>query len=297
MRENNKGLLPHPKIFYQTTVSTSNQQEYRKNYLKEILKRQEETNDQFTTTVTDLNKNLQQGLTDQENNYEHIRGKLNVHDTVHQKITESLTVHQGYFQQITDKLNTQDINQQHFHDQLKVQTSISDELHESIRSTETSNMQIDKRLDSLELLVEEEMHLSQATLDQLAFQEDLTRGIHNKLEKYEELYEDIQTRLSEQEHIYLEINEKFQIQEMFHKSVMDRLDSQDAVSQKMSVQMEMLKQTLVEKLEAAILSIDSKYKQTLQYLAGMIGLKERIIQKPTSEIVNKEQNKVEVKQE
>lgn len=326
MKENNKDMLPMPKIFQHNKVNTSNQQEYRKNYLTEILKQQEETNTSITSTVIDINRNLQQGLTDQEKNYQqlleklslqdsnfmHVTTKLNVHEDYHQQLSDKINAHAEFHQEVADKINAhaeyhqeiskkidvQDNNQQIIHEQLMIQKRKSDDFLESLLSTETSTMEIEQRLDKLEILVEEEKLLSQATIDQLAFQEDMTRGIHTKLEKYEDLYEDIQSRIAEQEHFYHEINDKLQIQEMFHQSIMNRLDSQDETSQKLVNQLDMVRQTLVERLEAAILSIDSKYKQTLQYLSGMVGLKERIIQKPTSqENANKELVKVEAKQE
>lgn len=312
MRENNNGLLPLPKIFKQNQVSTSNQQEYRKNYLTEILKQQEETNTTINSTVTEINRNLQQGLTVQEKNYmqlveklsiqectfDHVKNKLTDHDDYHNRLNDKIIAFDDFHQQLEEKINEQNTNHMRLNDRLMIQVAKSDELLECLLSTETSTMQIEQRLDKMEVLVEEEKQLSQATIDQLAFQEDLTRGIHTKLEKYEELYEDIQSRISKQEHIFHDINDKLQIQDMFHQSIMERLDSQDAVSQKMAVQLDTLRQTLVEKLEAAILSIDSKYKQTLHYLAGMVGLKERIIQKPSpQESANKEQEMVEINQE
>lgn len=312
MRDKINNLLPTPKLYNQTKSVMSNQQEYRKNYLADILKQQEETNLAVSRTVNKINDNLQHSISLQDKNHQLLLDKLYSQEKVQSDLSEMITTQDSNVRQLYDKvfeheknhekhtlkLNDQDKNYAQLLELLKVQSLLSEELQENIASNEESSKKVQQRLDKLEVSLEEEKLLSQATIDQLAFQEDLTRGIHTKLEKYEELYEDIQLTLHDQEHFYQEINNKLQAQEMFHKSVMERMDSQDIASQKIADQLNTLRQTLVDKLENAISSIDSKYKQTLHYLSGsMIGLKERIIQKAPVENANNEMKKVEVKQE
>ncbi|WP_404346410.1 hypothetical protein LG311_11165 [Sutcliffiella horikoshii] len=312
MTEKNNNLLPTPKLYHHTKSITSNQQEYRKNYLTDILKQQEETNLTVSRTVNKINENLQHSMSTQDKNHQLLLGKLYSQEKSQQDLSEMIAtqdlnvrqvydkvlVHEKNHEDLTLKLNDQDKNYAQLLELLKVQSLLSEELQENITSHEESSKKVEQRLDKLEVSLEEEKLLSQATIDQLAYQENLTRGIHTKLEKYEELYEDIQSKLHDQEHFYQEINNKLQLQEMFHKSVMERMDSQDIATQKIADQLNSLRQTLVDKLETAISSIDSKYKQTLHYLSGsMIGLKERIIQKAPVENENNEMKKVEVTQE
>ncbi|KPB06468.1 hypothetical protein [Bacillus sp. CHD6a] len=312
MREKNNNLLPIPKLYDQTKSISSNQQEFRKNYLEDILMQQERTNLTVSRTVSLINNNLQQSMSTQENNHQLLLDKLYAQGEAQKDLSEMIAtqdfnvqqvydkvlVHEKSHLDLTQKLNEQDNNYAQLLELLKVQSLLSEELQENIASNEESSKKVEQRLDKLEVLVEEEKLLSQATIDQLALQENLTRGIHTKLEKYEELYEDIQLKLHDQEHFYQEINNKLQVQEMFHKSVMERMDSQDIASQKIADQLNTLRQTLVDKLENAITSIDSKYKQTLHYLSGsMVGLKERIIQKAPLETESNEMKKVEVRQE
>ncbi|WP_226681527.1 transcriptional regulator [Sutcliffiella horikoshii] len=284
MRDKSNNLLPTPKLFHHTKSVMSNQQEFRRNYLEDILKQQEETNLTVSRTVNKINDNLQQSISIQDKNHQLLLDKLYSQEKVQKTLSEMIT--------------TQDSNVRQLYDKVLVHEKNHEELQENIASNEESSKKVEQRLDKLEVSLEEEKLLSQATIDQLAFQEDLTRGIHTKLEKYEELYADLQSTLHDQEHFYQEINNKLQVQEMFHKSVMERMDSQDIASQKIADQLNTLRQTLVDKLENAISSIDSKYKQTLHYLSGsMSGLKERIIQKAPVENTNNEMKKVEVKQE
>ncbi|TYS62575.1 hypothetical protein FZC76_20275 [Sutcliffiella horikoshii] len=312
MRVKNNNLLPIPKLYDQTKSISSNQQEFRKNYLEDILKEQEKTNLTISKTVSKINNNLHQSMSTQENNHQLLLDKLYSQEKGQKELSEMITtqdlnvrqvyekvlVHEKSHEDLTLKLKDQDRNYAQLLELIKVQSLLSEELQENIASHVESSKKVDQRLNKLEVSLEEEKLLSQATLDQLAFQEDLTRCIHTKLEKYEELYEDIQLKLHDQEHFYQEINNKLLVQEMFHKSLMERMDSQDIASQKIADQLNTLRQTLVDKLENAITSIDSKYKQTLHYLSGsMFGLKERIIQKAPLEIESNEAKKVEVKQE
>jgi truncated hemoglobin YjbI len=252
-----------PKMYHlSASMVTSNQREFRKNYLKELLDQQEKTNRTFSKSVSHL-----------------------THTFSANKIEQ-----QSYYHRMLHKLSDQ--------------AAISENLEMSVAQSKKTNKEllqrleiIDNKLEEQRKSLDEEMILSQAAIDQLTVHDDYIRKVHQKMESYEELYLDLQKKMKAQELFYMQIDEKLQIQEIFHKTVLERLDKQDVAAEKISGQLDSLRNVLVEKLETAIESIEFKYKQAMQYIVSFFGIKERIIQRPTALKENNQKEKMEIKQE
>ncbi|CAG9621665.1 hypothetical protein [Sutcliffiella rhizosphaerae] len=276
MREFEKELTAEPKIFARPTSATSNQQEFRKNFLKTILEEQKEINRAITSSFEKIHDNFEVNKQVQENYYIDLLKKLQTQDSKSDELKENIIINEKANMELGLKIE-------------KLKVYINEQIH----------LELKERLSKLERLFEEEKLINQATIDQLAHQEDLTRTIISRLEKSESLYEDIHATLSQQESLHKQINEKLDVQEMFHKTVMQRLDTQDKMSQKLTEQLEILKKTILERLEATISSIEWRYKQTLQYFGGIFGLKDRVIQKqqtlPEQQELEEEKVEVEIK--
>ncbi|QFT89165.1 hypothetical protein FIU87_10950 [Bacillus sp. THAF10] len=270
MEFHNYNIPAEPRIFMNTHAISSNQQEYRKNYLSAILEEQSEINKTVSSSVDEMKENFNENFDTQEKHFVQLLEIIQLQETKSDEIKENILSNEAIVEQKIESLH--------------------------VLINEQISLELQSRLDKLETIFAEEKLLSQATIDQLACQENLTRSISSRLENYEELYKDIRAKISDQELLFKRINEKLEIQEMFHQSVMERLAHQDEVAQNMTKQLEILKKNLMEKVESAITSIDTKYKQTLHYFSGIFGLQERVIQKqPTSnEKINEE--KVEVEQ-
>lgn len=253
-------VQPQPKIFLDSsTIHTPNQTVLRKNYLAEILKEQEETNQAFHRSVSSMSEKLNETSSEQQAHYLHLLGKLENQETVHEQLKTNV--------QLNDLTNK--------------------EVIERLHHLETLSEEVSKVLG-------EEKLMSQATIDQLTYQEDLTRKIHTKLEDYEELYLDIQKKMQEQESFYQQINDKLQIQDMYHQTVMERMDKQDENAQQMTKQINNLRTILIEKMESAIQSIETKYKQTLNYFSNIFGTKERTVHKFPLNVDKKQKENQEV---
>jgi hypothetical protein len=234
-----------PKIYLEASaMDTTNQTVLRKNYLAEFLSLQAQTNQAFSKSVVSMNEKLEETSSEQHDHYLHLLSKLQEQESMNEHLKTGV--------QLND-LNNKDVIQR-------------------LSNLESINEQVGK-------VLEEEKMLSQATIDQLSFQEDLTRKIHTKLEDYEKLYLDIQIKMNEQESFYQQINDKLVIQDMFHQTIIERMDKQDVNSQKMVKQIDSIGDALVDKIESAIQSIETKYKQTLHYLGSFFHPKERVIHK------------------
>lgn len=238
-------LHPNPKLYVDHILNGSNQSVLRKNYLMELLNMHAQTNDTLSHSVTYVQEKLEE--------------------------TNAHQLHQ--FDNILTKMG--------------IQQDASDLLKKEIHSNDRNNKEVMDRLKALETMsgevsrtLEEERLMSQATIDQLSYQEDLTRKIHDQLNEYELLYKNIQQKMKDQESLYEQINRQLEIQDMFHQTVIQRMDQQDANTKQIEYKMDTLRETMLEKMDAAIHYFETKYKQTLYYLGNMFNSKEkRLIQR------------------
>ncbi|WP_417900272.1 hypothetical protein ABN702_08490 [Bacillus haimaensis] len=233
-------LKPFPKLYVDSTINDSNQSYLRKNYLLELLNMQAQTNDTLSNSVSSVHEKLEETKSNQLQQFESILTKMNVQ----QEVSDHLK----------NEIHLNDLNNK--------------EVMERLKTLETMNGEVSRTL-------EEERLMSQATIDQLCFQEDLTRKIHNKLEDYEVLYIDIQKKMKEQEAFYEQINQQLQIQDMFHQTVIQRMDQQDANTKQIENKMDSLRDALMGKIEAAIVYFETKYKQSLFFLGNLLTTKEK----------------------
>ncbi|WP_223699891.1 hypothetical protein [Sutcliffiella deserti] len=255
MKDNNHDSKP--KIYFDpASMNMSNQTVLRKNYLAQILSQQQETNQTLSHSVSAINAKLEETSCEQEAKHSQLMNKLE--DQV--KVNEHLKF----------EVNKNDLTNQ--------------EIILRLTKLEQMNEEVSKAL-------EEERILSQATIDQLTYQEDLTRKIHNKLEGYEKQSAKVLVKMQEQEPLYEHIQEKLEIQDMYHKTVMERLDKQDVKQEKMASQIDSLGTVLVNKIDDALQSIESKYKETLHYLRRIFNKKEKDIYQYPISLETKEKEK------
>ncbi|MBM7619272.1 hypothetical protein JOC95_001121 [Bacillus tianshenii] len=236
-------LHPKPKLYVDHIMSESNQSVLRKNYLMELLNKQAQTNDTLSHSVFYVQEKLEETNAHQLHQFDNILTKMGIQEEASELLKK--------------EIHLNDRNTKEVIDRLKALESMSGEVSRTL---------------------EEERLMSQATIDQLSYQEDLTRKIHNQLNDYEMLYKDIQQKMKDQESLYEQINRQLEIQDMFHQTVIQRMDQQDANTKQIENKMDTLRQTMIDKIDAAVLYFETKYKQTLYYLGNLFNTKgKRII--------------------
>lgn len=258
-------LPQNPKLFVGNFTNGSNQSVLRKNYLMELLNQQAQTNYKLSHSVTFVEDKLEETNSTQLQQFENILSKM------------------------------------------VVQQEVSEYLKKEIQLNGSTNKEVMERLKSLELMssevrrtLEEERLMSQATIDQLSYQEDLTRKIHNQLNDYEILYRDIREKMKEQESLYEQINRQLEIQDMFHQTVVQRMDQQDLNTKQIENKMDSLRETLLEKMDAAINYFEAKYKQSLYYFGNLFKPTEKrliqrlpILKEESLEVTEREKVKID----
>lgn len=258
-------LHPNPKLYVDYIMNESNQSVLRKNYLMELISLQSQTNDMLSHSVSFVQEKLEETNSNQLHQFENILSKM----VTQQEVSEHLK----------NEIHLNDRNNKEVMDRLKALEAMSGKVSRTL---------------------EEEKLMSQATIDQLSYQEDLTRKIHDQLNEYELMYKDIQQKMKDQESIYEQINRQLEIQDMFHQTVIQRMDQQDANTKQIENKMDSLRETIMEKMDAAINYFETKYKQTLYYLGNLFNPKEkRLIQRlplqkeESLEITEKEKVKID----
>ncbi|MBP3041213.1 hypothetical protein J9303_17250 [Bacillaceae bacterium Marseille-Q3522] len=180
--------------------------------------------------------------------------------------------------------NQQIFKSNYLQEMIKEQQNMKAEILQSISQIDTSlltaeNKQLKQLLEmTLRLkkqermqtkqasLLEQQSLLHQALLAQVAAQDESMSALLQKQEELKEMSHVLHSFLEKQGQQYAEINSKLLVQEIFHQSVIERIEQQEALSAKLSRQIEHLKAIIFE--QAANLS--EKLESSVKYLVNPV---------------------------
>ena len=239
MNIGNKRIMPKLYIGSSDNIN-SNQHYFRKNYLVDFLQQQEETNKSLTNTIQLMSKEM----LDYRSNH-----------------SQAFTV-------IDSKLSSQE--------------KIANDLVKGVLNSEKNDSEIFSRLENLENLsmkmeeiLSNEKLMNEATIEQLAFLEQLTSNVNKKLESFQSVQANLQNQMKQQDDLVIKVNEKLEIQDIFHKTLMERFDKQEIATNKIVKQLDELKVFLGEKIENTLESLLFQYKNTINYMKELFLTKNR----------------------
>jgi cyanate lyase len=207
---------------------SNNQESFRSHFLQEYMEKQDELSNKLVSCFSQMID----------------------------RVEETKVKQDVQFHQLVEMLQEQEVN-------------VMERVMVAIKEQETTLGEVMQQLDQLEengqmlhdTQVKEKL-MSEAILDQLAFQDDALRKLSSQLEMYESGAKEVFSQFDKQGAINEQIAQSFQTQEVFHQTVMERLDQQEATTEKVSRQLDNLKGILyeraahiVEKLETNLLKI------------------------------------------
>jgi DNA-binding FrmR family transcriptional regulator len=245
-----------PKV-YKTKVKLKdiqNQKKYRVNYLEEFMKEQQQLNGQITDSYHKISNQMQSASLKHNNHFNNLLRKMDKQ--------ESRTT------QFINKLSSQETPIQNILERLEKLDSIHQTLVKEMAQDELTN---------------------QAIMDQLSAQDQAINKLSQKIVEYESIYQEIFSQQTQQTELYNDMMQKLQLQEAFHKTILDELSKQEAVNQKISGQIDSIKEMIIDKVTTILEKIESTYKSTSNYLFSFFG-------KPTPKLLEKEDISQEKKQ-
>ncbi len=234
--------------------ATSNQDIYRRNYLQEFIKSQQNINGELKNASIKINSLLYETKLEQKQQYTHLSKQLEDHE----KRTTPLI----------DHINKQDEAYKMFLQKFK--------------AIDTFNQEILKRYEEEELV-------NQAIIDQLTHQDTAMHQLSKKIDQFENHQTNLSSQLDSQTDINDQILKTIEIQESFHKTILERIDQQEAINLKTSRELDNLKATIFERISYIVDKIEENYRHITGYVGQLFTKTQTMkIKQPTTETKEKE---------
>ncbi|MBS8264439.1 hypothetical protein DYI25_08325 [Mesobacillus boroniphilus] len=226
-----------PQIFSNNDdiAEQSNQEEFRLNYLQEILNEQQKLNGELTSSVTKFDRTLEHNRQEQYTQFQEMVSFLAKQENFSERVMENISEQKESTTEIDDKL-------------IKLE-----EMHE----------QFSKALLNRELT-------SEAVLNQLAHQQSMIQDLNRKLLEYEDVTKALVIQAQKQEELQDMLAKHADLQGIFHETIMERLGKQDAVGETISDQLGEIKTSLSTKANAILEKVEEQTSKFTQFFLSLI---------------------------
>ncbi|WP_400247892.1 hypothetical protein AB3U99_12235 [Niallia sp. JL1B1071] len=227
----NDQIAPASKVYLPKlpAESLNNQSHFQHNYLQDYLLTQKLQNEYLATLVTKFQE-------------------------------ESMKKQEKYFKQI----NAID-------SKLQLNDSVTKELLANLAVLDEETSKIEEQLDFLVTLSKEQKEImneetlrNTALFDQLTFQEQDISLIAKKMDEFNDLATEMKTKMDETESSYHNISEKLDIQEIFHQTILESMEETNGNVNKLSRQIEHMKEILFERVHFLAEKIENNVKSIAQ---------------------------------
>ncbi|WLR56835.1 hypothetical protein LC048_08190 [Mesobacillus subterraneus] len=213
----------------------SNQENYRLNYLQEILNEQQKLNGDLTGSVTKFNRTLEHNRQEQYTQFQEMVTFLSKQENFSERVIENLSEQKESTTEIDEKL-------------VKLE-----EIHE----------QFSKALLNRELT-------SEAILNQLAHQQSMIQDLNRKLLEYEDVTNALVIQAKKQEELQDMLAKHADLQGIFHETIMESLGKQEAVGEKITDQLCEIKISLTQKANSILEKIEEQSSKFSQFFLSLI---------------------------
>ncbi|MGY3714494.1 hypothetical protein ACWE42_03095 [Sutcliffiella cohnii] len=241
MQSSRQSTNRKPKL-YVDSIKQHQQEQYRMNYLQQLLNEQKEMNGNFLKNVQSMTTDLQNHKVEQFKSLNELTAKLS-----EQEYTTN---------EIVKEVKRNDINH--------------NEIMNRLQHLESLSTKIEKMIDDEQLL-------NEASVEQLAFLEQLTQKLVKRIDEYHSTQQSLHNHIENQDELLEKMNDKLEIQEMFHKSIIERFDKQEVTNRKILNQLDGIKTSIVEKIETVLDSLMFQYKHTIQYIKEIVVTKPNVV--------------------
>lgn len=226
-----------PQVFSKNDeiAEQSNQENFRLNYLQEILNEQQKLNGELTGSVTKFDRTLEHSRQEQYTQFQEMVSFLSKQENFSERVMENISEQKESTTEIDDKL-------------VKLE-----EMHE----------QFSKALLNRELT-------SEAILNQLAHQQSMIQDLNRKLLEYEDVTNALVIQAKKQEELQDMLAKHADLQGIFHETIMERLGKQDAVGETITDQLGEIKTSLSIKANAILEKIEEQSSKFTQFFLSLI---------------------------
>lgn len=226
-----------PQVFSNNDdiAEQSNQENFRLNYLQEILNEQQKLNDELTGSVIKVDRTLEHNRQEQYTQFQEMVSFLAKQENISEKVMENISEQKESTTEIDDKL-------------IKLE-----ETHE----------QFSKALLNRELM-------SEAILNQLSHQQSMIQDLNRKLLEYEDVTNALGIQAKKQEELQVMLEKHADLQGVFHETIMERLGKQDAVGETITDQLGEIKTSFSTIANAIFEKIEEQSSKFTQFFLSLI---------------------------
>ncbi|UQD52049.1 hypothetical protein C0971_08510 [Bacillus methanolicus] len=246
-----------PKLYItQSSLQDPNQNLFHLNYMAQFIDQQQSVNQQLSDSFQEVNVLLNHAKSEQTNYFEEVLNRIEQQESFSRQLDSLLKKHEQTAQVILERLS-----------------------------------ELEQLQKGIEKQAEGEGLVHQAILDQLSFQDQKFDGLTNKIEEYGRMNQEFKHQLEKQQTIFADISQKLNNEEIYHKTVMERLDQQDALSHRLSRQLDHLKENIFEKFSHLSEQLQFHFRITASYFFSLFS-RRGIMYRPPAKSISKEEEKV-----
>lgn len=270
----------NPKLYLSHSDTVSNQGTYRLNFLQEVIKEQQTVNTRLSETYDEMKTQLENSFIDmrklvksaagkQSNHIGHLTAKIEKQDAflagflemMHEREKENnllnkrLAVLEGMNKEILETLGNEEPEYQKILEQVSCQ--------------EAATQALSRKFDKFEAFSEEAVTNFKAQEEmkaELSKKLDVQEVFHNTVmerldQQFASFSEEAEKKIKTQEQLKEELSNKLSEQEQASKSIMERLHRQEAITEKISRQLDHLKSIVYERASHLTERFEKSLKQ------------------------------------
>ncbi|WP_370221866.1 hypothetical protein [Cytobacillus sp.] len=263
-KQSNEAVFP--KLYLSHPDTVSNQGTYRLNYLQEVLKEQQAVNTRLSETYDNMKNQLDDSFTDmsklvkraagkQNNHIEHLAAKLKKQDAFLMSFLEMMNQREKENDTLNKRLAALEEINNAILETLENEEPVNQKILEHVSFQEAETQALSRKFDKFDDFTEEAVSNFKAQGEmnaELCKKLDVQEVFHNTvMERLEQQFtafsEEAEKKFKTQEQMKEELNKQLGVQEQASKSIMERLDRQEAITEKISRQVDNLKSAVYER--------------------------------------------------
>lgn len=272
----------NPKLYLSHSDTVTNQGTYRLNFLQEVIKEQQTVNTRLSETYEDMKTQLEDSFVDMGKLVKSAAGKQNNHiGHLAAKIEKQDAFLTGFLEMMHERAKENDLMSKRLAvleginkeilETLENQEQVNQKIFEQVSCQEAATQALSRKFDKFEAFSEE-------ALSNFKAQEEMKAELSKKLDVQEVFHTTVMERLDQQfasfseeaekkfktqEQLKEELNKKLQEQEQASKSIMERLHRQEAITEKISRQLDHLKTVVYERAS----HLTDRFEKSIKQLA------------------------------
>ncbi|WP_264739237.1 hypothetical protein [Cytobacillus firmus] len=279
-KQSNEG--GNPKLYLSHSDTVSNQGTYRLNFLQEVLKEQQTVNTRISETYENMKNQLDDSFSDmsklvkkaagkQNNHIEHLTAKLEKQDAFLTGFLEMMNQRGKENDTLNKRLAALEEINKAIMETIENEEPVNQKILEQVSCQEAATQALSRKFDKFDAFSEEAVSNFKAQEEmkaELSKKLDVQEVFHNTvMERLEQQFaafsEEAEKKFKTQEQMKEELNKKLGVQEQASNSIMERLNRQEAITEKISRQLDNLKSVVYERAS----HLSERFEKSFKLLA------------------------------